>query len=188
MIKRLIILFWLVCVPAALYAASHPKEGWAEPVCDLNKGTLNNLKVGDPVDKNKIIKHIGNGSNLDISKDDFFGEIVYFYNYMNRGIALVGQKDPGKKEFLYDFQIYFNGYKDLDGNIFSDFKGIIIPQVTPNETVSSIKTKFGTPDKEFIGGFGSSELHYNRSHGTLIFWFDDNKLGQLGRITVRVKR
>lgn len=175
-------LFFLLVV--ALFLVSFSSFSTAEVIVNLSEGSINGMKVGSGLNRTKVTQAMGSGFTLDTFDDDMLGEVVHFYCFFTEGACVTGSKYYGQKEFLYDFQVYFNGYEDLDGNVYSDYAGRITPEVNKNDNPGSIQAKFGLPDKE--SSFEEARtLSYSMPYGNLEFWFLS---GKLGRVTARIKR
>ncbi|KPK98963.1 MAG: hypothetical protein AMJ95_01505 [Omnitrophica WOR_2 bacterium SM23_72] len=145
------------------------KNQEGELICDLNYGLLGDLLIGDYTNISKVEEVIKESS----VKNKFFS---------NTGVAVVlGENLVTNEERIYMIIIYPSGV-NFSWIPMEPFKGKIVPELNENDTVESIREKFGSPERiEKI--FTNTVYAYNKPYGKLSFGFKEED-GKLWYITM----
>ncbi|MBU1727304.1 MAG: hypothetical protein KJ880_06725 [Candidatus Omnitrophica bacterium] len=155
----------------------------AELTCEINNGTIGGLQMGSSCDRNAIIRAIGQEPEK-VEDDNLIYYYSRYYHYNDLGLFIATSVEDDV-EYLHSFDVYLNKM-EYNGKYHAKFKGNILPQVSSLDTVASIKEKFGAPNEEELptGAVKSTLLHYKKSYGWAIFWFDES--GKLDYVSISV--
>ena len=140
---------------------------------DIQRGTLNNWKVGDEVVIEKLVNDIGNPP-----QKPSFGH----YQYFDDGFEMIIAEDKGKM-VLYGIVIYKENFKDGD-NTFSGFAGNISPSFDVINRIEKVVSVFGDPQIMHGDVWGMTDLVYQMPFGKTQFAFDSSGELQLVEMTM----
>ena len=133
-----------------------------EFICDLNKGALGTLKVGDYKTIKDVVGVLGQ------QPDKIATGNTYCYS---RGIIIYNSEKYPKPVIFSITLCYQEFYSPIYHFAFQKFNGTILPLSYNNENMQTIENKFGKPDEQTKGYF----IYYNKPYGKLIFFFDENR-------------
>ncbi len=140
-----------------------PVEEKNRLVVDLKKGYFGSLRINEYVDIDKIVRIIGTRPQK--SEDNIFN---VSHEYPGKGLKIIIEENK-----ILDLTLYLKNDDQVNDN-YSSFGGDI-RDVSDNETVETIVTKFGSDyegGKAYLGN--NYIMDYRMGYGNLSFIFDKN--------------